>query len=46
MKQVVRELKNQEIAASDTQTLKEIAANKGIGPMDLFETLRGIAKRI
>jgi len=46
MKQVVRELKLQAIGASEAQTLKEIAANKGIGPMDLFETLKGIAKRM
>jgi hypothetical protein len=44
LKAVLRELKKQEINVSEAQTLKMIAAEKGIGPTDLYYMLRDIAK--
>jgi hypothetical protein len=44
LKAVLRELKKQEINASEAQTLKTIAAEKGIGPTDLYYMLWDIAK--
>ena len=44
MKQVVRELKKLNIEASEALTLKKIAADKGIGPTDLYDIIKTIAQ--
>ena len=43
VKQVVRELKRRQIDASELLTIKMIAADTGMGPMDLYEVLKDIA---
>ena len=42
MKLVVRELKKQGVAATEAQTLKQIAAGNNTSPTDLYERIRGI----
>jgi hypothetical protein len=44
LKQVVRDLKAQNIEAAPEMTLKAIAGENGIGPVDLYEILKDIAK--
>jgi hypothetical protein len=44
MKIMVRALKKQDINAAEALTLKEIAADKGIGPVDLYYLIRDAAK--
>ena len=44
MKQVVRELKKQGVAASEAQTLKQIAADNDTNPIDLYERITGIVQ--
>jgi hypothetical protein len=44
MKQVVRELKKQNIVASEALTLKQIAADNTTSPIDLYERIKGIVE--
>jgi hypothetical protein len=44
LKVVLGELKKQDFNASEAQTLKTIATEKGIGPIDLYYMLKDIAK--
>jgi hypothetical protein len=44
LKVVLRELKKQDLNASEAQTLKTISTEKGIGPIDLYYMLKDIAK--
>ena len=44
MKQVVRELKKQNIKASDALTLKQIAADNNTPPIDLYAHIKGIVQ--
>lgn len=44
MKATLRELKKKGIDTSESQTLKEIAKNNGIGPVDVYEIVRGSRK--
>ncbi len=44
MKIIVRALRKQDINAAEALTLKEIAADKGIGPVDLYYLIRDAAK--
>jgi hypothetical protein len=46
MKHIVRELKKQNIIASEEMTLKEISAPKGISPVDLYEIIKLIANPV
>jgi hypothetical protein len=45
MKLIVRELRKQNITVAESLTLKKIAANKGIGPTDLYEIIKSISSR-
>ncbi len=44
LKQILRDLNAQEIAASADMSFKQIAADKGIGPTDLYEIIKTLAK--
>ena len=44
MKLVLRELKKQDIEASEELTLKQIAAKNDTNPMDLYERIKGIVQ--
>jgi hypothetical protein len=42
MKTVVRQLKKNGITASEELTIKKIADNNGIGPVDLYESIKAV----
>ena len=44
MKQVVRELNKQNIEASESLTLKQIASDNNTSPTDLYERIRSIVQ--
>ncbi len=44
LKQIIRDLNAQDIAASADMSFKQIAADKGLGPTDLFEIIKTLAK--
>jgi hypothetical protein len=46
LKQILRDLNAQDIAASADLSLKQIAADKGIGPTDLYEIIKALAASI
>jgi hypothetical protein len=46
LKQILRDLNAQDIAASADMSLKQIAADKGIGPMDLYEIIKALAASV
>ncbi len=46
LKQILRDLSAQDIAASADKSLKQIAADKGIGPTDLYEIIKALTASI